>query len=465
MRPGLRAVILLPLLSACASAPKANTPVPPSASAAAAPAQAAPAQPRLSEAVHWARNSAEHRAAFLQAFGLAERAVGQASRGLAPRTWAVILDADETVIDNSEYQLEHGRGHYDIESWQAFARRRVSPPLPGARAFLEAVRARGGVIAIVTNRAEVICPDTEADFRAYAIPYDVMLCGSGDKNPRFDKVARGEAVPGLGPLRVVAWMGDNVRDFPGLDQPIWRRGDDAYAEFGTRFFLLPNPMYGSWEKNPEEGDAAAVANASLVDHVILGARDLDAGIAWLEARTGVRPIPGGQHPGRGTRNALLALGGGRYLELLAPDPTQVPGPLTSALVKLATPKLVGWALAATDMESVVAHGRSALIPLEGPSGGSRARPDGRLLEWRALGFKELEGASVPFFIEWSAASLHPSTDSPQGCRLVSLEVRRPDSATLRALLSSLGSSVTVTEGATEGLSLHLDTPKGFVRLD
>jgi 5'-nucleotidase (lipoprotein e(P4) family) len=453
MRPVLHAVIFLPLFSACASAPKANTPVPPSA------------QPHLSEAVHWVRNSAEHRAAYLQAFSLAERAVEQASRGLTPRTWAVILDADEAVIDNSEYQIEHGRGHYDIESWQAFARRRVSPPLPGARAFLEGVRARGGVIAIVTNRAEVICPDTETDFRAYAIPYDAMLCGSGDKNPRFDKVARGEAIPGLGPLRVVAWIGDNVRDFPGLDQPMWRKGDEAYAEFGTRFFLLPNPMYGSWEKNPEEGNAAAVANASLVDHVILGAADLDAGMAWLEARTGVRPILGGQHPGRGTRNALLALGGRRYLELLAPDPTQGPGPLTSELMKLATPKLVGWALAATDMESVAAHGRSAGIPLEGPNAGSRARPDGRLLEWRALASGELEGASVPFFIEWSAASVHPSADSPQGCRLVSLEVQRPDSARLRELLSALGSAVSVTQAATEGLSLRLDTPKGIVTLD
>lgn len=234
--------LALALLSACASAPATLGPAPPPS----------PPQARLTPDIHWARNSAEHRALFLQIYDLAARAVARASEGLPPRTWAVILDADETVLDNSLYQKELGGRRYDLESWDAFVRRRVSPPLPGARTFLEGVRARGGIVAIVTNRREVHCPDTEAAFRSHSIPYDVMLCGSGDKNPRFEKVAKGEALPGLGPLEVVAWVGDNIRDFPGLDQPVRLAGDDAFADFGARFFMLPNPMYGSWEKNAEE---------------------------------------------------------------------------------------------------------------------------------------------------------------------------------------------------------------------
>ena len=97
-----------------------------------------------------------------------------------------------------------------------------------------------------------MCADTEADFRDFAIPYDVMLCGSGDKSQRFAQLASGEAIPGLGPLAILAWLGDNIRDFPGLDQRVRTCSDDAFADFGTRYFMLPNPMYGSWESNPEE---------------------------------------------------------------------------------------------------------------------------------------------------------------------------------------------------------------------
>lgn len=252
MKPWLAALMIGLPLSGCASSRPVTPASPPVAVPSVPPvASASPAPRRLSGAVHWARNSAEHRALYLQTYRLAARAVERASEDLAPGTWAVILDADETVVDNSAYQVEHG-DRYDEESWQAFVRRRASPPLPGAKAFLEGVRARGGIAAIVTNRVPAVCPDTEGNFRAFEIPYDVMLCGSGDKNPRFAQVASGEALPERGPLRVVAWIGDNIRDFPGLDQPVRQKGDDAFGDFGARLFMLPNPMYGSWEKNPQE---------------------------------------------------------------------------------------------------------------------------------------------------------------------------------------------------------------------
>jgi len=126
-------------------------------------------------------------------------------------------------------------------------------PLPGAAAFLDRVRGLGGRIAIVTNRTDAECPDTEAVFRAHGLAYDLMLCkpdgGSSDKNPRFEAVAGGTTPGGLPPLDVVAFVGDNVQDFPGCSQAIRTRGDEAFAEFGARFFVLPNPMYGSWERN------------------------------------------------------------------------------------------------------------------------------------------------------------------------------------------------------------------------
>jgi 5'-nucleotidase (lipoprotein e(P4) family) len=247
--------LALILLAGCRSAAPVATPREPAAPAPAATPSPAPAPFRAPEAIRWARDSAEHRALFLQVYRMATAHVEGAADTRAPGRWAVVLDADETVIDNSQYQLERARDAkpFDAESWRAWCARREAVPLPGASAFLSRVRALGGRIAIVTNRTMTECPDTEAVFRAHGLAFDVMLCrpdaSPSDKNPRFEAVARGTTPASLPPLEVVAVVGDNILDFPGQGQAIRKQGDEAFAEFGARFFVLPNPMYGSWERN------------------------------------------------------------------------------------------------------------------------------------------------------------------------------------------------------------------------
>jgi 5'-nucleotidase (lipoprotein e(P4) family) len=207
------------------------------------------------EAVRWSRDSAEHRAIFVQVYRAATAYVEREAASRTAGSWAVILDADETTIDNSLYQLERAQAGrpFDAESWRAWCARREATPLPGAAAFLSRVRALGGRIVIVTNRTVAECADTEAVFLAHGLAYDAMLCkpdgGPSDKNPRFEAVARGTTPAGLPPLDVVAVVGDNIQDFPGQSQAIRKSGDEAFAPFGVRFFVLPNPMYGSWERN------------------------------------------------------------------------------------------------------------------------------------------------------------------------------------------------------------------------
>ena len=95
----------------------------------------------------------------------------------------------------------------------------------------------------------------EADnLRALDLPFDVILCKgeSGDKAPRWRQVETGTAHPDLPPLEIVMWLGDNIHDFPGLDQELRFASPEELTEFGDRFFILPNPLYGSWRGNPPD---------------------------------------------------------------------------------------------------------------------------------------------------------------------------------------------------------------------
>src|SRR5260370_24562578 len=169
---------------------------------------------------------------------------------------------------------------------------------------------------------------------------------------------------------------------------------------------------------------------SLLDHILLGCNDLDRGVAFVEGHTGVRAAFGGVHPGRGTENALLSLGARRYLEIIAPDPKQAGVQQFSVITKLKEPRLIGWAAHRDDLEQFAARLRQEGIEFEGPQPGSRQGPDGKLLRWKALGLKDDHSGLLPFFIEWSKDSIHPSVDAPKGCTLQRFEVNTPETEDL-----------------------------------
>lgn len=209
------------------------------------------------------------------------------------------------------------------------------------------------------------------------------------------------------------------------------------------------------------------ARAAL-DHLLLGVADLDQGIAWVERLTGVRAVVGGSHPGRGTRNALVSLGERHYLEIIGPDPAQPETPQGARLKALKEPVLIGWAAAAMDLDGIAKRARDAGQPLTGPRDGSRARPDGRMLKWRTLNPSPRFIANgvdpIPFFIEWSADSRHPSEDSPAGCALQAFEIEHPQANDVAQTLDALGIDAVVRENASARLLVTLKTPKGVVTL-
>jgi predicted secreted acid phosphatase len=103
-------------------------------------------------------------------------------------------------------------------------------------------------VVLVTNRKQDQCSATEENLHNVGIRYQRILCdrlGDSDKNARFRAVIAGER--GVAPpLNVLIWIGDNIQDFPSLTQ----KDPGDLSTFGTQYFALPNPMYGSWQKAP-----------------------------------------------------------------------------------------------------------------------------------------------------------------------------------------------------------------------
>ncbi len=220
------------------------------------------------------------------------------------------------------------------------------------------------------------------------------------------------------------------------------------------------------ENRPDSREFARSAKArDAVDHLLLGVADLDQGIAWVEKATGIKPVGGGSHPGLGTRNALISLGDRQYLEIIAPDPGQkTTGGRAVQLCQLPAPRLIQWAAATTDIQAVAQQARAAGYEIEGPTDGSRVRPDGRLLRWKTLTVRTELGEAIPFFIEWGSGVIHPSKDSPPGCRLLALEMEHPQPDRLRRVLGDLGIESTVKSGASFRLKAELKTATGNVEL-
>ena len=187
----------------------------------------------------------------------------------------------------------------------------------------------------------------------------------------------------------------------------------------------------------------AVEVPAILDHILLGCHDLDSGISFVEQHTGVRASFGGVHPGRGTRNALLSLGEKHYLEIIAPDPAQSGVPDRLGLQKLTEPRLVGWAAHPGNLDQFASRLHAANLGFDGPTPGSRNRPDGRLLEWKTLNLHDDLGGLLPFFIEWSADTTHPSADAPSGCKIVRFSLSTPNDSHLRQICAVLGLDVPV----------------------
>jgi len=274
----------------------------------------------LHNATLWMQRSAERDALCRQSFALA---AANLKRALADTTWsavqepssaraelppAVIVDVDETVLDNHWYEarLVRDGGHYERESWSAWCREEAATAIPGALQFCTLADALGVTVFYVTNRRADVGPATRSNLTALGFP---MADDGSTLLPRTDasdKTARREAV--AAGHRLLLLIGDSGGDFHaslgGEVESSRAAVEERFADrWGESWIVLPNPMYGSWDdgelafnsaeqvesrRKVSPAVAAGVSPGSVVRHHLLRSgpmaawTDMTAAAVWVQ---------------------------------------------------------------------------------------------------------------------------------------------------------------------------------------
>lgn len=227
-------------------------------------------------ATAWVQHAAEYRAAAIQTYATARRALDAA---LADPSWtgaqeetdndpsqppAVILDIDETTLDNTPFEARVIRAGttYDERTWKQWTSEGAAPVIPGAAEFLAYAKGRGVRVFYITNRDLDEEPGTRRNLEELGLPLDpavetLLLKGTlgfntSDKSPRRAHVAASH--------RVLLLVGDDLNDFTNArDKSQSERAaiiEQTRDWWGSRWFMIPNPMYGSWERALTGGQGA-----------------------------------------------------------------------------------------------------------------------------------------------------------------------------------------------------------------
>jgi 5'-nucleotidase (lipoprotein e(P4) family) len=231
-------------------------------------------------AVLWMQTSGERAALSYQAFTLARMMLDRDLRTARSRMKrAVIVDIDETIMDNSRNQawLIKNQQSYNDQNWLAWVNRAEATAIPGAVEFLQYATSRGVRVFYITNRKVAEKEATATNLRKLGFPNvndETLLVRTDTKTS--SKEPRRQTVSAR--YRVVLLMGDNLNDFSDVFEnakTISARmsvTEQNKAKFGSRFIVLPNPMYGDWENaiydynfKLSEAEKAAKRKAALKD--------------------------------------------------------------------------------------------------------------------------------------------------------------------------------------------------------
>ncbi|MGX5820453.1 5'-nucleotidase, lipoprotein e(P4) family [Chitinophaga lutea] len=215
----------------------------------------------------WQQRAAEYKALCLQAYNIATERVEVMSHQQTLRPRAIVTDIDETVLDNSAFSARAALNSqpYSQQSWEEWTALAAADTIPGALSFFRYAAAKGFTIYYLTNRLEKERAATLQNLRKFGFPFAddehlVMSSGNSNKEPRRGPIAQ--------KFEIAMLVGDNLGDFAEafyhqLPEARSTTVANLQAEFGHRFIILPNVMYGDWLSSlvprgasPAEADSA-----------------------------------------------------------------------------------------------------------------------------------------------------------------------------------------------------------------
>ncbi len=202
----------------------------------------------------WFHYSAEMQACYLQSYQLAQIALDkQLSEYKGSKTPAVVLDLDETVLDNSPYQFKllEDNEEYTRENWNYWCNLAIAKALPGSSDFLNYAKDKSVEVYYISNRALELLDGTVKNLQNLNLPnadtsHVLLKDKTDDKTGRRNKVSENH--------EIIMLIGDNLTD---MSQEFANRNKQTMGKkvveknkelFGVKYIILPNPMYGEWEK-------------------------------------------------------------------------------------------------------------------------------------------------------------------------------------------------------------------------
>lgn len=206
--------------------------------------ESANTETKLPNDIRWITNSSEYKILCEQTYKNAWDNLSKVLKNANSQS-AIIMDLDETILDNSDYQvgLTEKNESYKPESWFVWVNQEEAKLVPGAKAFIDSVRTTKTRLIFLSNRMAKNELPTINNMKQLSIYEEDDIFLLRINKPDKKHIRRAEVIDGtgrikdIGPLTVLAYFGDARHDFPDPDD---------YYSFGKNMFMFPNPMYGKW---------------------------------------------------------------------------------------------------------------------------------------------------------------------------------------------------------------------------